>query len=160
MLQFQRSLHFIECCMYSLACQWLVCEETNMSSGDTNPTDLVEGTYWFITATSCLDGFLFKKPFFFWCLKVYIQLSLSLFHLIFFDTTNLIWSVKVFRCQLPRTNQFYSSNPPKHDGTDRPLGSGGNFYVYSCYSYILTSCIVLLEEQQTMLQRREINNLS
>ncbi|KAL8137103.1 hypothetical protein V2J09_003104 [Rumex salicifolius] len=33
-------------------------------------------------------------------------------------------SVKVWRCQLPRTNQFYSSNPPKYDGSDRPLGIG------------------------------------
>lgn len=33
-------------------------------------------------------------------------------------------SVKVFRCQLPLDNPFYSSEPPKHNGTDKPLGTG------------------------------------
>lgn len=33
-------------------------------------------------------------------------------------------SVKVFRCQMPLTNPFYSSNNPKYDGTDKPLGLG------------------------------------
>ncbi|XP_071718852.1 uncharacterized protein [Rutidosis leptorrhynchoides] len=31
-------------------------------------------------------------------------------------------SVKVFRGQLPRDNQFYSSEPPKNNGSDKPLG--------------------------------------
>ncbi|XP_019190514.1 PREDICTED: programmed cell death protein 2 isoform X1 [Ipomoea nil] len=33
-------------------------------------------------------------------------------------------SVKVFRCQMPRLNSFYSSEPPKNDGTDKPSGDG------------------------------------
>ncbi|XVE90615.1 hypothetical protein DITRI_Ditri20bG0092000 [Diplodiscus trichospermus] len=33
-------------------------------------------------------------------------------------------SVKVLRCQLPRANPFYSSNPPKGKATDKPLTTG------------------------------------
>lgn len=33
-------------------------------------------------------------------------------------------SVKVFRCQLARSNPYYSSEPPRRDGTDKPSGIG------------------------------------
>ncbi|XP_057474564.1 uncharacterized protein LOC130762755 [Actinidia eriantha] len=33
-------------------------------------------------------------------------------------------SVKIFRCQLACLNSFYSSDPPRHDGTDKPSGIG------------------------------------
>nr|POE54838.1 hypothetical protein CFP56_36103 [Quercus suber] len=33
-------------------------------------------------------------------------------------------SVKIFRCQLPRFNPFYPSEPPRCDGTDKPSGTG------------------------------------
>ncbi|CAJ2642669.1 unnamed protein product [Trifolium pratense] len=40
------------------------------------------------------------------------------------DPEKLCRSMKVFRCQLPRNNPFYSSECPKYDGSDKPTGSG------------------------------------
>lgn len=40
------------------------------------------------------------------------------------NSENSYRSVKVFRCQLPRFNPFYSSEPPKGDGSDQPLRTG------------------------------------
>lgn len=39
-------------------------------------------------------------------------------------TENPCRSVKIFRCQLPRSNPFYSSEPPKHNGADKPSITG------------------------------------
>lgn len=46
------------------------------------------------------------------------------------DLTFPSLSVKVFRCQLPRFNSFYPSEPPKADGSDQPLTSGGEFHIW------------------------------
>ncbi|MFS7905556.1 putative Zinc finger, MYND-type [Helianthus anomalus] len=34
-----------------------------------------------------------------------------------------LFVIKVFRCQLPCHNKFYYSEPPKHNGSDKPLGA-------------------------------------
>ncbi|WJX36272.1 hypothetical protein P8452_24169 [Trifolium repens] len=44
------------------------------------------------------------------------------------DPEKLCRSVKIFRCQLPRNNPFYSSECPKFDGSDKPTGSGVLFH--------------------------------
>ncbi|PSR94735.1 Programmed cell death protein [Actinidia chinensis var. chinensis] len=46
-------------------------------------------------------------------------------------------SVKIFRCQLARLNSFYSSDPPRHDGTDKPSGIGGSLQ-YSSIAFSST----------------------
>ncbi|KAK9282082.1 hypothetical protein L1049_004994 [Liquidambar formosana] len=35
-------------------------------------------------------------------------------------------SVKVFCCQLPRFNPYYSSEPPRYDGSDKPSGTAAS----------------------------------
>ncbi|XP_064999902.1 ubiquitin C-terminal hydrolase 15-like, partial [Musa acuminata AAA Group] len=36
----------------------------------------------------------------------------------------LVLKCEVFRCQFPRSNPFYSDEPPRHYGTDKPLSVG------------------------------------
>lgn len=40
------------------------------------------------------------------------------------DCAMFFKSVKVFRCQLPRDNPFYPSEPPKKDSTEPPEARG------------------------------------
>lgn len=41
--------------------------------------------------------------------------------------------MKILRCQLPRANSFYSSEPPKGNVADKPLTPGGSFgFLFYC----------------------------
>ena len=55
-------------------------------------------------------------------------------------TVIFVSSVKVFRYQLPHTNTFYSSEPPRYDGTARPLSVGGILL----YQFFLTKLFLWL----------------
>jgi hypothetical protein len=47
--------------------------------------------------------------------------------------------VKVFRCQLPKDNEFYAAEEPK--GCVGSQCSGGSFFAFSSTCFVLLSCI-------------------
>ncbi|KAK6936548.1 Programmed cell death protein 2, C-terminal [Dillenia turbinata] len=60
-------------------------------------------------------------------------------------------SVKVFCCQLPRSNPFYSSEPPRYNGIDKPSGDGADCVTGVVPGKEIRS--VVIAEKRTIVQR-------
>ncbi|KAK8588627.1 hypothetical protein V6N12_023054 [Hibiscus sabdariffa] len=56
---------------------------------------------------------------------IYLPLNVSIFNVLYLaELCSVFVSVKVFRCQLPRTNPYYSTKPPEGNAVDKPLTPG------------------------------------
>lgn len=79
----------------------------------------------------------------------------------YFQLFYAFWSVKVFRCQLPRINPLYSSESPKSDGSSEPAGSGGQFtqFRYHYYYYYYYNIIILLQPTNDSLSLKSFGTI-
>lgn len=122
----RKTLHFIAHYISSCVNRWVVFCETNMSNGNANKRRHLEGMSQDLGLLSPLRFNLslslrgFSLPL--GELDRYILFTLFTFCFWF---RNFWRSVKVFRCQLAHSNPYYSSEPPRRDGTDKPSGIGG-----------------------------------